>query len=73
MFYCCETGFFTFKTEVNGMWLLLFLRVMVLMLERYGCPLSFCALSRVLVMQKKSLLIPINEKLRGEDINPEYC
>ena len=39
MFYCCETGFFTFKTEVNGMWLLLFQRVMVLMLERYGCPI----------------------------------
>ena len=38
MFYCCETGFFTFKTEVNGMWLLLSQCVVVFMLERYGCP-----------------------------------
>ena len=39
MFYCCETGFFTFKTEVNGIWLLLSQCVVVLMLERYGCPI----------------------------------
>ncbi|PST99628.1 hypothetical protein C9J51_10480 [Photobacterium iliopiscarium] len=38
MFYCCETGFFTFKTEVNGMWLLLSQCVVVFMLEIYGCP-----------------------------------
>ena len=38
MFYCCETGFFTFKTEVNGMWLLLSQCVVVFMLKRYGCP-----------------------------------
>ena len=31
--------FVTFKTEVNGIWLLLSQCVVVLMLERYGCPI----------------------------------
>ena len=30
--------FVTFKTEVNGIWLLLSQCVVVFMLERYGCP-----------------------------------
>ena len=35
--------FVTFKTEVNGIWLLLSLCVVVLMLERYGCPILVMA------------------------------